>query len=305
MTFELRFQALTLPTSGWANYRDQVKRVEALGFDIAAIPDHFCDWANPPGPWLEAWTSIAALAAETTTVRLATCVTQIPLRNPGVLAHQAITVDHVSEGRIELGLGTGIGIDPSLEMVGIPNWSNGERVARFGEYVELVGLMLSQPVTTYEGRYYSAQEAVMNPSSFQSPRVPVVVAALGPKMMGHTARHADIWNTMSFSPDFDDQMVEIGQRVKAMDELCLSIGRDPATLRRSCNLYDAESGTAGGRIRYYEDEDLLVDLVNQLTDMGVSDIGLYYPSLPEQLPAFEHVANEVLPSLRTEYANAR
>ncbi|MDG2113456.1 MAG: LLM class flavin-dependent oxidoreductase [Actinomycetota bacterium] len=191
MSFDLRFQVLTLASFDWPDYRDQVKRVEALGFDVAAVPDHFCDWAHPPAPWLEAWTTLAALAAETSTVRLATCVTQIPLRHPGVLAHQAVTVDHISEGRVEPGLETGIVIDPSLEMIGLPNWSNGERVARFGEYIELVGLMLGQTVTTYDGTYYSAAEAVMNPSSLQQPQVPVVAAALGPKMMRHTARFAD------------------------------------------------------------------------------------------------------------------
>ena len=108
---------------------------------------------------------MAALAAETSTIRLSTNVTQIPLRNPGVLAHQAVTVDHISGGRVELGIGTGLTIDPGTEMIGLPNWSNGERASRFGEYVELLGLLLSDEVTTYEGEYYRADQAVMNPSA--------------------------------------------------------------------------------------------------------------------------------------------
>ena len=126
MTCPIRFQVLTLAGRPWSEYRDQVKQIEDLGFDMAAVPDHFCDWANPPAPWLECWTLLAALASETTTVRLASNVAQIPLRNPGVLAHQAITVDHISNGRLELGLGTGLMIDPGTEMMGLPNWSNGE-----------------------------------------------------------------------------------------------------------------------------------------------------------------------------------
>ena len=301
MGFELRFQVLTLPSHDWPTYRDQIKRVEALGFDIAAVPDHFCDWANPPAPWLEAWTSLAGLAAETSTVRLATCVTQIPLRHPGVLVHQAVTVDHISGGRVELGLGTGITIDPSLEMIGLENWSAGERVARFGEYIELVGLLLSQEVTTYDGRYYSAAEAVMNPSSQQQPRIPVVAGALAPKMMGHAARFADIWNTMSFDADFDAQLVETRARVEAMNDLCEKVGRDPGSLRRSFNIFDAEARSEGGRIRYYDDPDLLHRLVTELTAIGFTDIGLYYPILADQLEAFETIAGATIPELRANH----
>ena len=292
------FQVLTLPGHPWSEYRSQVLHVEDLGFDIAAVPDHFCDWANPPAPWLECWTLMAALAAETTTIRLATNVVQIPLRNPGVLAHQAVTVDHISGGRVELGIGTGLMIDPGTEMIGLPNWSNAERAARFGEYVELLGLLLSQDVTDYEGEYYSADQAVMNPSSVQRPRLPVIAAALGPKMMRHTARFADGWNTMSFSPDFGDQLTELTERNARMTELCAELGRDPADLRRSVNLFDAEARASGGRLRYYEDPDLLVDLVTRLGDAGYTEFGLYYPADPAQIPAFEHCAREVIPTLR-------
>jgi alkanesulfonate monooxygenase SsuD/methylene tetrahydromethanopterin reductase-like flavin-dependent oxidoreductase (luciferase family) len=87
--FDIRFQVLTLPGRPYVDYRRQVLRVEELGFDVAAVPDHFCDWANPTAPWLGCWTLLAALAAETSVIRLASNVAQIPLRNPGVLAHQA------------------------------------------------------------------------------------------------------------------------------------------------------------------------------------------------------------------------
>ena len=293
-----RFQILTLPGRPWAEYRAQVLHVEELGFDIAAVPDHFCDWANPPAPWLECWTLMAALAVETTSIRLATNVSQIPLRNPGVLAHQAVTVDHISEGRVELGIGTGLMIDPGTEMIGLPNWSNAERASRFGEYIELLGLLLSQETTTYEGTYYSAEDAVMNPSSLQSPRLPVIAAALGPKMMRHTARFADGWNTMSFSPDFDEQLVELTERNARMDELCEELGRDPASLRRSVNIFDAQARAAGGRLRVYDDEALLVDLISGLREAGYHEFGLYYPSDSAQIEAFERTAREVIPRLR-------
>jgi alkanesulfonate monooxygenase SsuD/methylene tetrahydromethanopterin reductase-like flavin-dependent oxidoreductase (luciferase family) len=302
MNHELRFHVLMLPNVGWEECKDRVQRVESLGFDIVEVGDHFCDWANPPAPWFEAWTSLAALAAVTDTIKLATCVAQIPLRNPGVLAHQAVTVDHISGGRLELGLGTGITVDPSTAMIGLQNWSNAERVDRFGEYLELVGLLLCQELTTYEGRYYSAQDAVMNPTSLQSPRLPVMVAALGPKMMEHAARGADIWNTMSFDPDFGTQLVEMTERAARMDAICERVGRDPATLRRSVLLFDAMARAGGGRIRYYDDPQLFAQLVRDLAAVGYTDIGVYYPSVPDQMPAFERLAGESLPMLRAEHA---
>jgi alkanesulfonate monooxygenase SsuD/methylene tetrahydromethanopterin reductase-like flavin-dependent oxidoreductase (luciferase family) len=298
MSFDIRFQVLTLPGQPYAEYRRQVVHIEELGFDIASVPDHFCDWANPPAYWMECWTLLAALAVETSTIRLSSNVAQIPLRNPGVLAHQAVTVDHISGGRLELGLGTGLMIDPGTEMIGMPNWSNRERVARFGEYIELVGLLLSQEVTTYTGEYYQAQDAVMNPSSAQSPRVPVVAAALGPKMMAHTARWADTWNTMSFDPDFAAQREQLTTRSRQMDELCVAARRDPETLRRSANLFDAQARAAGGRLRYYDDEALFSSLVEGLIEAGYTDIGLYYPSDPDQIPTFEHLATTVVPGFR-------
>ena len=140
----LRFQVLVLPKVPWPEYLDRFLRLEALGFEVAAAPDHFCDWGNPTGPWLEAWTCLAAIAARTSTIRLTTCVTQIPLRNPAVLAHQAVTVDQISGGRVELGLGTGLTIDPSYDMIGVPNWTTRERVVRFAEYVELLDHLLAE-----------------------------------------------------------------------------------------------------------------------------------------------------------------
>ncbi len=298
----LRFQVMVIPSVPWPEYLDRFLRIEALGFEVAALPDHFCDWANPSRPWLEAWTALAAVAARTSTLRLTTCVSQIPLRNPAILANQAVTADHISGGRVEVGLGTGLTIDPSYEMTGLPNWTNGERVARFGEYVELLGHLLAGGVTTYDGAYYKAKGAVMNPGSVQQPRLPVMVAALGPQMMHHAARHADIWNTMSFAADLEEQMAELTDRCSTMDEICAGLGREPDGLRRSYTMFDATARAGGGMIRYYESDDLFVDTVGRVTDLGVTEISMYYPAVATQLPAFERIATDVLPALRREHA---
>ena len=298
MPFDARFQVLTLPNRDWSAYLDQVQQIERLAFDIVSVPDLFVDWAKPPAPWLECWTSLGAAAAVTSTIRLSTFVTQIPLRNPGVLAHQAITVDQISAGRLELGLGTGLRIDPGTEMIGLSNWSNAERVERFGEYVQIIDLLSSQESTTFAGEYYSVTDAVMNPTSVQRPRIPILVAALGPRMMRHAAEHADIWNTMSFAPDFDAQLDEVSERTRRIEEECRSSGRDPDSLRRSISLFDATARASGGRIRYYDDEDLFVSLVLRFAHIGFTDFNLYYPSVEDQIPAFERLALDVIPELR-------
>jgi alkanesulfonate monooxygenase SsuD/methylene tetrahydromethanopterin reductase-like flavin-dependent oxidoreductase (luciferase family) len=143
MGYPLRFHVLLLPKVDWRELRSRVIWVESLGFEVASLADHFVDWTNPASPWFESWTSLAAMAEATHSIRLSTLVSQIPLRNPAMLARQALTLDHISDGRVEVGLGTGLAIDPGYAMTGLPNWEAGERAERFGEYVALVGQLLS------------------------------------------------------------------------------------------------------------------------------------------------------------------
>jgi alkanesulfonate monooxygenase SsuD/methylene tetrahydromethanopterin reductase-like flavin-dependent oxidoreductase (luciferase family) len=247
---------------------------------------------------LETWTALPALAEATHTIRLSTVVTQIPLRNPAMLARQVFTLDHISNGRIELGLGTGLTIDPSSSMIGVPNWEPKERVDRFGEYVEIVSRLFSEEVTTYQGRYYQVDGAARH-GPVQSPRPPILVAALGRRMMRHAARYADIWNSLSFLPSFDEQLVETRARCALIDAECQAIGREPSTLRRSYTMFDARARSRGGAINYYESRELFIEQASRLAELGISDVGLYYPLDPVQRTAFEAIATEVLPSLRS------
>ena len=245
MTHPLRFHVLTLPNVPWPEVERRFRHIEELGFDVAGVADHFVDWTNPSSPWFEAWTLLAAAARSTSRLRLSTLVTQIPLRSPAILAHQALTVDHISNGRLELGLGVGLTTDPSYAMMGLPNWSARERVARFKEYVEVVDRLLSNEVVSYKGRFYEVEGAVMSPRPVQKPRPPITIAALQPVMLAHAARYADTWNSLSFARDFQAQLDETRDRVRIVDEACRAAGRDPATLRRSYLMFDA--GRASGR----------------------------------------------------------
>jgi alkanesulfonate monooxygenase SsuD/methylene tetrahydromethanopterin reductase-like flavin-dependent oxidoreductase (luciferase family) len=291
---------LLLPNVGWAELKARVVRLEELGLEVAALADHVVDWTHPTAPWIEAWTALPALAEATTTIRLSTVVSQIPLRNPAMLARQVSALDHISDGRVELGLGTGLSIDPSGAMIGVPNWEPRERVERFAEYVELISRLFADDVTTYEGRYYQVDGAVRQPA-VQTPRPPILVAALGRRMMRLAARHADIWNSISFLPSFEEQLAETRARCQAIDAECEAAGREPATLRRSYTMFDAQARSRGGAFGYYESSQRFIDEVSRLAELGISDVGLYYPLDADQLGSFETIAGEVLPGLRSAY----
>jgi alkanesulfonate monooxygenase SsuD/methylene tetrahydromethanopterin reductase-like flavin-dependent oxidoreductase (luciferase family) len=293
-----RFQVLCLPNVPWPVLRERFVRLEALGFESAGLPDHFVDWTNPASPWFESWTALTGLAAATTRLRLATCVTQIPLRNPAMFARQALTLDHVSGGRLEIGLGTGLVGDRSYPMIGVPDWEPKERVARLAEYLEIVDRLLRDETTTFEGTYYRVDGAIVNPRPVQAPRPPITVGALGPVMMRHVARRADTWSTMSFDASFEVQVAETRERVERLEEACAAVGRDPATLGRSYLMFDAEARPRGGTYGYYESVDRFEEMAGRILELGIRELVIYYPPDEHQLPTFERIATDVLPRLQ-------
>ena len=293
-----RFAVLVLPNTDWSDILQRSLHVEELGFDLVATADHFVDWTDPSRLWHEGWSILAALAVATSRVRIATYVTQFPLRHPAVLARQCLTIDHISGGRLEIGLGTGIPIDPSYDMMGMPNWEGRERVPRFKEYTEVIDKLLSQEVTNYAGTYFTINEAIVKPRPVQKPRPPIVIGALGPVMLRFTASIADTWNTMSFAPTFDAQLTEVREKVRLIDEACTKIGRDPTTLRRSYLMFDPSARSSGGAFNYYQSVAAFEDMAGQVMEAGSSEVCLYYPVLPEQLNVFEKIAIDVLPKLR-------
>lgn len=303
MSHSLRFQLMVLPTAPWSEMVRRAQYAEALGFDLLGLADHFVDWSAPDRPWFELWTHAAALAQATSRIRICTCVAQIPFRDPATLANHALTVDHISGGRLELGIGIGIRIDPSYEMMGMPNWSNAERVERFGEYVHIVDLLLSNEVTTHEGKHYSVNGAVMVPRPIQQPRPPILIAAMGPRMLRRAVRYADNWNSISFLDSVDAQRVETIDRLRQVNDICADLGRDPESLRRSCQILDPSARRAGGQLGYLQSEQAFLDVVEPLIEAGISEFGLYYPTLEAQVPMLEQIARETMPALRARHGD--
>ena len=298
MTHPLRFQVLALPNVPWVEQLSRAQHVEELGFDVLATGDHLVDWTGPKKPFFESMTALSAIAAKTTTLRITTAVAQIGLRHPAVFAHMAVTMDHLSGGRFEPGIGTGLRIDPGTEMAGLENWSNAERVARLDEYADVVGRLMSQEVTHYQGRFYRIEGMVTNPLPIQKPRPPILLAAMGPKMLTVAAKRADIWNSLSFKADWNEQMVETRARAEQMRGACDEIGRNAEELRWSFTLFEPDSRHRGGAFTYYETPDVFASKVAQLRQLGMTEISIYYPLDSSQLPVFEEIARDVIPELR-------
>jgi alkanesulfonate monooxygenase SsuD/methylene tetrahydromethanopterin reductase-like flavin-dependent oxidoreductase (luciferase family) len=269
---------------------DEFQMAEDLGFDHAWLVDHLVDTDGPPGnPMLEAWTLLAALAARTKRIRLGVLVTSNTFRHPAVLLKAAVNVDHISGGRLILGLGAGWHLDEHRRY-GIELPEPAERVDRFAEAVELISLLMAQERTTFAGRYYQLDDAPLEPRPLQSPRIPILIAAHRPRMLRLTARFADQWDSFAAMPDTatDGVQTELAERIRYLDEACRAIGRDPAEIRRS-TWTEADPGLRS--------EAAYLDFVTRHRQLGFTDFSTTVPS-PAQLPVLRRVAEEIIPELR-------
>ena len=297
MEQDLRFGVLTLQHRPW---REEVKRwqmIEDLGFDSIWLADHFVNYMQPTAPWFESWTLLAALASQTSHIRIGTLVSSIPLRNPVLLARQALTVDHISNGRLELGIGAGApgNIDPVYSMIGIEDWNPSERVSRFQETVEIIDKCLRNRITSFEGQYYHLRETAMVPPPVQQPRPPITIGAMGSRMLKITARYADTWN--SFGDEEwgapPEKIVENTQhRNKLLDKYCREINREPRSLRRSLLIFGADAPIA------FRSKKDFAEVVERYTKIGISELIFYYPHTEELLPTFKEIATDLIPTLR-------
>lgn len=302
----LRFGIMTLQNLGYATLVERWKLLDALHFDSVWLGDHFVNPFAPAQPWFEGWTLLAALAAQTSRIRLGTLVSSITLRNPALLARQAMTVDHISGGRLNLGIGpAGRPLDHT--MTGSEPWGAPERVGRFREFVELVDHLLREPETTYQGRYYRAHEAMMNPLPVQQPRPPLTLAAHGPSMLKLVARYADAWNSLGKPGVSAEESFQITrERNQMLDEFCVQAGRDPAAIARSflCG-FTPERPFASldafdefvGRYREIGFNEFIFYWLPERGHSAFSDHGLESSRITDQ-SMLERIANDAIPRLR-------
>lgn len=186
--------------------------------------------ADPAGPCLDGWTLLAALAAQTKRLRLGLMVASNVNQTPPWLAKRAATVDIISDGRLEFGLGAG-GVEREHTAYGTDFFPAGELVRRLGESCEIIRRMWTEPVIDFEGRYYHLQQAYCEPKPVQKPTPPFVIGGVGEQLtLRVVAQHADVWNYPRYPLG---TVEEFQQKNIVLDRYCAGVGRDPTTLARS------------------------------------------------------------------------
>lgn len=270
------------------SYREIWRIADEARFDHCWAMDHLAS-IGPIGddrPIFDGWELLAGMATLTTHVRLGLLVTGMTYRNPALLAKVATTVDHLSGGRLEFGIGASWATNEH-EMYGISGLDH--RVGLFSEGLQVIRSLWTQERTDFDGRYYRMRNAVANPKPVQTPYPPIWVGSGGPSMLKLTARHADVWNA-SGSAGRDVQAAVTGSL--QLDEACAAIGRDPDAIRRSV------------QVPATEDAAELLDRVLGFTEAGFTEViiilsggGMTTSAQPVRTAAM--IADEVLPALRS------
>ena len=254
---------------------------EIPAFEHAWLFDHFAPInGDLDGPCLEGWTTLTALATQTTRLRLGLMVVGNTYRHPAVLAKTAATVDVISGGRLDLGLGAGWNVYEH-ESMGIPLYPPGERIRRFGEACQMIKLLYTQPTADFDGRYYQLNDARCDPKPVQTPWPPFVIGGGGEKLMLRiVAEHADVWNFAGGTAE------EFARKVGILHEHCAAVGRDPAAITLSMQL----------RLDY-DDLAAATRTLQQFVQAGATHLVLYLPPpFPDGI--VRRLADEVVAAVR-------
>ncbi len=287
---ELRFGVLDVPDAEFPTLAERWRRVEELGFDFLFVADHYRHTRAASLPWFDGWTALAAMAFETTTVRIGPLVANPVLRHPAVLAKAAVALDHLSNGRLELAIGKGVEEFDHMA-VGVPYWAPAERSARFREYVEIVHGLVTRghEPFSFEGRYYRAYEVTVAPGPVQRPKPPITDGGQSPSVRRIAAERADCWNTFALGAVPFDEMVEtVRAQNRELDEQCLELDRDPATLRRSLVCWKP--------LDPWETPDAFERIVASFREAGISEFNVMWP--PDERLALLEKAAATIASLR-------
>ena len=264
------------PGSGhdWDETVHLARHIEQTGWDGFWFCDHFM--ANGPdtsGPWAEAWTTIAALAAAVPRVRLGTLVTGNTYRHPAVLAKMAVTIDRISGGRLVLGLGSGWQ-ENEHRAYGIPLYTTGDRLRRLDEACQVIVGLLGNEKTSFQGKYYQLEEAPLEPKP--AGPLPLLIGGGGEKVtLRIAARYADEWNVWG-------DVATLVQKGEVLERHCADVGRDPAEIERSAVallfLSDAAAlverirGGGGGRPMIVGNVEEVRETVAAYAEAGVSEL---------------------------------
>lgn len=246
------------PADAWARSMELVEHAEDLGFESLWVFDHFHTVPDPTDEiTFESFTMLAAIAMATHRVRIGHMVVCTGFRNPGVTAKMSSTIDVISGGRFELGIGAGWKED-EWRAYGYGFPPIGERIGAFGDHLEIISRMFAPGRASYEGRFASVADAINVPRGLQEPRIPIIVGGNGrDRTAGYAIKFADELNFVFLGPG------EIAKRMVDVRARCEAEGRDPATLRFSLYVRDEDVREAGAR---------RVDLLGRFAEIGLDRI---------------------------------
>jgi probable F420-dependent oxidoreductase len=317
----------------WAGIRRVAALAESTGLDSIWVSDHlFLDWSKYGGRAdargsFECWSTISALAAVTERIRIGSLTACNDFRNPALLAKMCASIDRLSQGRLDIGLGAGW-YEPEYIAAGIAFDRPGVRIERLAESVQIVARLLEGEELTFKGEHYTIDGAVCNPGPRQEPRPPIFVGGKGDRLLGVVAQHADGWN-FSWLGDFS----VYDERLAAARRACESAGRVFDSLKRSVGVYLLAGTDAADTKRRFErlvertpegvlpgdssgagvswDEfrrsrvagtvDEVVERLGRLADLGVEEVIVTLGALPFQVADLEDVellGEEIAPALR-------
>ncbi len=268
----VRSGIIILPDQRWQESARRWRLAEEYGFDIAWTYDHL-GWRDlVDGPWFDAVPTLTAAATVTSRIRLGTLVASPNFRHPVSFARQVTALDDISGGRLVLGVGAGAG-GSSFDacVLGGPALTAKQRADRFAEFVELLDLLLRTDDVTWHGGYYAAVGARNLPGCVQRPRVPLVVAATGPRSMRLAARFGDGWVTTGApSPDTETWWRSVAEHARRFDAALAETSRDPEQVRRYLSL-DAAPVYALTSASYF------ADAVGRAGELGFTDVTTHWP----------------------------
>jgi F420-dependent oxidoreductase-like protein len=261
----------------WPELLRRVRFAEESGFEGAWVFDHFKPlYGDPGGPCMEGWALLAALAAATDRIRLGTLVTGITYRHPSVLTAEAVTVDRISNGRLELAVGAAW-FETEHRELGIPFPRVRERTERLEEAVQVMRLLMTEDGVTFAGTHYRLEGATYHPRPVQQPHPPIWIGAGGERRtIPIAARHADVWHSFG-------SVEALERKAAVLDRAADAAGRDPATIVRATDLSISE---AWGAVR---------KRALALAEFGFSYLIVSWPS--EGWQRLEEFVEKVLPEL--------
>lgn len=222
----MRFSFWPTPSLPYSETLNLVSHAEKTGWDGIWLADHFMPNAEDTStPWPEAWTTLSALGAVVPRVRLGTLVTGNTYRHPAVLAKMAATVDHICNGRVVLGIGSGWQ-ENEHQQYGIEFDTVSGRLARLDEACQVIQALFTETKANFSGEYYSLDNASLEPKPVQSP-LPLLIGGGGEKVtLKITARYANEWNV------WGDPAI-LRHKMSILDQHCADLGRDPGEIHRT------------------------------------------------------------------------